>query len=111
MAASDASKATQERKGRRTVRGIVVSDKMQKTIIVRSERMVLHPIYKKYMRRFTKYYAHDEERRAKVGDTVEIAMTRPLSKTKRWRLVDIVAKSTAAPAFDSEVPSIGGGAP
>ncbi|MEM7166277.1 MAG: 30S ribosomal protein S17 [Planctomycetota bacterium] len=79
---------------RRTVRGLVVSDSMDKTIVVRSERLVKHPRYKKYMRKFTKYYAHDESNQAHKGDTVEISETRPLSKKKRWRLLEVV---TVAP--------------
>lgn len=75
---------------RRTVRGLVVSDSMDKTIVVRSERLVKHPVYKKYMRKFTKYYAHDESNTANKGDTVEISETRPLSKKKRWRLLEVV---------------------
>ncbi len=80
----------------RTVRGIVVSDKMDKTIIVRAERLVQHPRYKKYLRRFTKYYAHDQENVARVGDTVDLCMTRPLSKSKRWRLKTVVSSSKRA---------------
>ena len=75
---------------RRTVQGIVISDAMDKTIVVRVERLVMHPRYKKYIRRHTKYYAHDEQNSAKTGDKVEISMTRPLSKSKRWRLLEVV---------------------
>ncbi len=75
---------------RRTVRGTVVSDKMDKTVVVQVERLVMHPMYKKFVRRFTKYYAHDESNNAHIGDTVEISETRPLSKKKRWRLVEVV---------------------
>ncbi len=78
---------------RRTVRGVVVSDVMEKTIVVRSERIVMHPRYKKYVRRFTKYYAHDEKNEAKKGDLVELCSARPLSKKKRWRLLEVVATS------------------
>lgn len=89
---------------RRTIRGEVVSDKMDKTIVVRTERLVMHPRYKKFVRRFTKYHAHDEENQAHHGDTVEISSTRPLSKSKRWRLKEIVkaAPRTAAPAATKE---------
>ena len=76
---------------RKIVRGVVVSDKMDKTIVVSSERRVLHPRYKKYLRRFTKYYALDEQNLAKLGDTVDLRMTRPLSKNKRWRLLAVVS--------------------
>ena len=82
---------------RREVRrtGIVVSDRMAKTIVVRVDRKVLHPVYKKYMRRSSKLVAHDEERAAKVGDTVELVFTRPLSRTKRWRLARVVTAAAA----------------
>ena len=75
-----------------TVRGTVVSDKMQKTIVVQTERRVKHPRYGKYVRRFTTYYAHDEREEAMEGDSVELAFTRPLSKLKRWRLVRVVTR-------------------
>ena len=70
--------------------GVVVSSAMDKTIVVRVERKVRHPLYGKEMRKFQKYYAHDEENKAKVGDKVLIVETRPLSKLKRWRLISIV---------------------
>jgi small subunit ribosomal protein S17 len=70
--------------------GNVTSDKMQKTITVVIERLVKHPVYSKYVRQRTVLKAHDEKREAKVGDLVEIAFTRPLSKTKRWTLVRVV---------------------
>lgn len=75
---------------RKTVSGVVTSNKMSKTITVKSEKLVKHPKYGKFVRRTTTYKAHDEENKASIGDTVEIAETRPLSKTKRWRLVRIV---------------------
>ena len=75
---------------RKTVVGEVVSNKMDKTITVREERLVKHPLYKKYVKRSTKYKAHDEQNAAKEGDVVEISRTRPLSKTKTWRLVRVV---------------------
>ena len=75
---------------RKTVSGVVTSNKMSKTITVKSEKLVKHPKYGKFVRRVTTYKAHDEENKASIGDTVEIAETRPLSKTKRWRLVGIV---------------------
>jgi small subunit ribosomal protein S17 len=82
------------RTGKRKVRvGHVVSNKMEKSIVVTIERRVPHPIYKKYFKRTTKLMAHDEKREAKVGDTVKIMETRPLSKQKRWRLVEIVEKA------------------
>ena len=78
---------------RKTRVGKVVSNKMQKSIVVAIERRVPHPIYKKYFRRTTKLMAHDEKRAAGVGDTVRIMETRPLSKLKRWRLVEILEKA------------------
>ena len=75
---------------RKTVIGVVTSNKMFKTITVKSEKLVKHPKYGKFVRRVTTYKAHDEENKASIGDKVEIAETRPLSKTKRWRLVGIV---------------------
>jgi small subunit ribosomal protein S17 len=72
---------------------VVVSDKMDKTISVRVDWVTHHPVYRKIMRRATKFKAHDENNSAKMGDTVKISETRPLSKTKRWRLVEIVKKA------------------
>ena len=81
-------------RGRRKVRiGTVVSDKMQKSILVAIERKVVHPIYKKYVKRTTKLMAHDEKQEAKTGDLVKIMETRPLSKRKRWRLIEILKKA------------------
>lgn len=73
--------------------GKVVSNKMKKSIVVSIERLVPHPIYKKYSRRTTKLMAHDEENKAGIGDIVKIMETRPLSKRKCWRLVEIVEKA------------------
>ena len=73
-----------------SVRGTVISDRMDKTIVVKTERRVKHPVYGKYIRKYTTYYAHDEENQARVGDKVELAFTRPMSKSKRWRLTKIV---------------------
>jgi small subunit ribosomal protein S17 len=70
--------------------GVVVSDKMDKTVVVLVNRLVKHPIYKKYIRRRAKFMAHDESNAAKMGDTVEIIPSRPLSRLKRWRLTRIV---------------------
>jgi small subunit ribosomal protein S17 len=79
---------------RRKVRvGKVVSSKMEKSIVVTVERRVPHPIYKKYFKRTSKLMAHDEKREAGVGDLVKIMETRPLSKNKRWRLVEILEKA------------------
>jgi small subunit ribosomal protein S17 len=79
---------------RRKIRvGKVVSNKMEKSIVVSIERRVPHPIYKKYFKRTTKLMAHDEKREAGIGDVVRIMETRPLSKLKRWRLVEIVERA------------------
>ncbi len=72
---------------KRILQGTVVSDKMDKTIVVRVERRVMHPIYKKFIRRSKKYAAHDPDNRCKIGDTVQIRECRPLSKTKTWEVV------------------------
>ncbi len=73
--------------------GFVVSDKMDKTVVVAVERLVKHPLYKKYIKQTTKFKAHDAENDCKIGDKVKIVETRPLSKTKRWRVVDIIEKA------------------
>lgn len=78
---------------RKSVIGVVKSDKMVKTITVESERRVMHPRVKKYVRATTRYKVHDENREAHVGDTVRIMETRPLSKTKCWRLLEVVARA------------------
>lgn len=81
-------------RGLRKVRvGKVVSDKMQKTIVVAVETKVRHPLYGKTMNRTTKFKAHDENNDAKIGDIVQIMETRPLSKDKRWRLVEVVERA------------------
>ncbi|GIV83719.1 MAG: hypothetical protein KatS3mg052_0726 [Candidatus Roseilinea sp.] len=77
---------------RRRLTGVVVSDKMQKTIVVRVERTVRHPLYKKVLTRSKKYKAHDEHEQAREGDLVRIVEHRPISKTKRWMLEEIVLK-------------------
>lgn len=83
-----------ENRGRRKVRrGIVVSDKMQKTITVKVERLMLHPMYKKFIKRSKTFFVHDEENTARIGDFVQIVETRPLSKNKCWRLESIITKS------------------
>lgn len=83
---------TDNKRGLRKERtGVVVSAAMEKTIVVRVERKKRHPLYGKEVRHTKKYYAHDEERKAKPGDKVRIVETRPLSKLKRWRLVSVVA--------------------
>jgi len=82
-----------ERNLRKVRDGIVVSNKMQKTIVVRVERKLKHPKYGKFLKKSTKYAAHDENGDCAIGDTVRIMETRPLSKTKRWRLVEILEKA------------------
>jgi len=82
-----------ERKLRKTRVGKVVSDKMDKTIVVAIEDNVMHPLYKKIIKRTVKFKAHDEENAAHEGDKVEIMETRPLSKDKRWRLVRVVEQA------------------
>ena len=79
-------------KQRKTIVGVVTSNSMNKTIVVSSEKFVQHPKYRKYIRRATVYKAHDEKSEAKVGDSVKIEESRPLSKTKRWRLIEIVRR-------------------
>jgi small subunit ribosomal protein S17 len=84
---------SEESKKIRTLIGRVVSDKMDKTITVAVERQVKHPIYKKYIKRSTKIHAHDEANECKEGDTVRIAETRPISKTKSWKLHEVVERA------------------
>ena len=78
---------------RKTRVGKVISDKMDKTVVVAVEDRVIHPLYKKTVRRTYKLKAHDEENACGVGDTVRVMETRPISKTKRWRLVEIVERA------------------
>ena len=84
---------TEARNARKTRTGLVVSDKMEKTVVVAIERRVPHPVYGKMVTRTKLLKAHDEENSAKVGDTVRIVETRPLSKDKRWRVVEIVDRA------------------
>jgi small subunit ribosomal protein S17 len=85
-------KQAPERGKRKVMTGMVVSDKMQKTIVVSIERLVKHATYGKYVRRRNKFKVHDEKNEAKVGDVVRFMETRPLSKDKRWRLLDFVQR-------------------
>ncbi len=78
---------------RRTLVGMVVSDKMDKTVVVRVERLVQDPRYKKYVRRYSKFLAHDESNGCSIGDRVRIIEHRPLSKRKRWKVQDTLSKS------------------
>jgi small subunit ribosomal protein S17 len=89
-AAGESAKA---RRTRKTRLGLVVSDKMQKTVVVAIERRYPHPVYNKMVTRTKRVKAHDEENSAKSGDTVRIVETRPLSKDKRWRVVEIVQRA------------------
>ena len=89
----DAAAAGPQR-GRRQVKvGRVVSDKMNKTVVVAVEETVTHRLYHRYLKKTKKFHAHDEENRCKVGDVVEIVSSRPLSKTKRWRVLEIVKRA------------------
>jgi small subunit ribosomal protein S17 len=81
-----------ERNLRKTRIGVVISNRMEKTITVTVERKVKHPIYGKFVKKTSKFHAHDEKNECSIGDTVKIMETRPLSKTKRWRLVEVVEK-------------------
>jgi len=90
------SEATQVRGHRKERVGEVVSAKMEKTIVVRVERRFQHPKFKKIVRSFKKFYAHDEARKAKVGDLVRIQETRPISRLKRWRLVEVLNSDGSA---------------
>ncbi|MBU6205436.1 MAG: 30S ribosomal protein S17 [Bacteroidota bacterium] len=82
-----------ERNLRKTRIGIVVSNKMDKSITVTMERKVKHPMYGKFLKKTTKFHAHDEKNEANIGDTVRLMETRPISKLKRWRLVEIIEKA------------------
>jgi small subunit ribosomal protein S17 len=89
-----AAGAAPVRGARQELVGVVTSTKMQKTIVVKVTRTVQHPLYQRVVRKGKKYYAHDESGEARVGDTVRIASTRPLSRLKRWRLKEILGRST-----------------
>ena len=84
--------------------GVVTSNKMQKTVVITVERQVIQPLYKRVVRRSKNFLAHDEKNECRVGDTVRIRETRPLSSRKRWRVVEIVTKATlVAPVPEVEV--------
>jgi small subunit ribosomal protein S17 len=80
-------------KNKKELEGLIVSDKMDKSVVVQVERFVQHKVYKKFMKRHTKYHAHDETNECSIGDTVKIIETRPLSKLKRFRISEIVKKA------------------
>lgn len=84
---------TEQKSTARTVIGKVISNKMAKTIVVQIERLVKHPFYGKYIKRFSKMYAHDNENQCSIGDLVQIQESRPLSKTKNWMLVKILKQA------------------
>ena len=85
-----------ERGNRRMLDGTVVSDKMDKTVVVRVERLVRDPHYEKYVRRYSRFLAHDETNACRVGDTVRIIEHRPLSKRKRWKVQETLTRATGA---------------
>jgi small subunit ribosomal protein S17 len=85
---------TEERNLRKTRVGVVTSDKMDKTVVVSVETLVEHPLYKKRIKRTKKFKAHDEQNQCKIGDKVRIMETRPLSKDKRWRVIEIIETAT-----------------
>jgi len=86
-------KMTERSKRKKDFVGLVVSNKMEKSIVVSVERQIRHPLYKKYVKRTSKFMAHDEQNSCSVGDTVRIMEMRPLSRKKRWRLVEILEKA------------------
>ena len=90
-------------KKRKTKIGKVVSDKMDKTLVVAVDTPKHHPLYKKTIRRVVNYYVHDEKKRGKLGDTVLIEETRPISKLKRWRVVEVVTKGELAEIKPEEI--------
>ena len=81
------------KKNKKELIGLIVSDKMDKSVVVRVERFVQHKVYKKYIKRYKKYHAHDEQNECRIGDEVKIIETRPLSKHKRFRITEIVKKA------------------
>lgn len=85
---------------RRLITGVVVSDKMQKTIVVKVDRQVRHPLYKKYVEKTRRFKAHDEKNEAKVGDRVSLVESRPLSRDKRWCLQAIIRRAGQAPEIN-----------
>lgn len=92
-ASESSSVAANARKSRKTRIGKVVSNKMERTIVVAIERKVAHPLYKKYFKKTNKLLAHDQDNSCSIGDTVKIMETRPLSANKRWRLVEIIERA------------------
>lgn len=82
-----------KKKNKKELMGLIISDKMEKSVVVQVERYVSHPVYKKFVKQFKKYHAHDEKNECKIGDTVKIIETRPLSKLKRFRVSEIVKRA------------------
>ena len=82
-----------EKSNKRTIKGVVISDKMDKSIVVKAERLVKHSVFHKYVRRHDKYKAHDEQNQCKTGDSVLIIEARPMSKDKRWRMLEILERA------------------
>ena len=93
MTTTTTTSATTDRNRRKTRVGKVVSDRMEKTVVVSIERLVKHPIYGRYVRRRAKFKVHDETNQCRVGDTIRFMETRPLSKDKRWRFVEFVERA------------------
>lgn len=89
----DENNVLDKRNDRKVKIGKVVSDKMEKTVVVTVERLVQHPLYKKSVKQTTRFKAHDENNESHIGDTVKIMETRPLSKDKRWRVIEILQKA------------------
>jgi small subunit ribosomal protein S17 len=81
------------KKNKKELNGLIVTDKMDKSVVVQVERFVQHKVYKKFIRRYKKYHAHDEKNECKIGDEVKIIETRPLSKLKRFRVTEIIKKA------------------
>jgi small subunit ribosomal protein S17 len=97
MAETNTEKQSRRNTGRNTKIGEVVSTKMTKTIVVEVTEQKAHPLYRRVMKRNKKFYAHDEQNSARVGDFVRIEETRPLSKLKRWRLKDVIRRAALVP--------------
>jgi len=83
----------EQRSNKMTIKGVVVSSKMDKTVVVRAERLVKHAVFHKYIKRYVKYKAHDKQNACQVGDKVLIVESRPLSRDKRWRMLEILEKA------------------
>ena len=90
---TEGAQAAPQREQRQTLTGIVVSDKMDKTVTVAVERTIMHRLYKRFVKRTAKFAAHDEKNECKIGDRVVITSSRPLSKNKRWRVSEIVERA------------------